>query len=110
MRTYSVVVAHVPVDAGYHLPGCNVLVDVDIFVFQAAKKALCTDIVQRLAFAVHGYPYIIAFHQVQVGLVGEVTTLVRVDDLGSAIAKCNSLTDLSLPGSVEMPRIAQYNA
>jgi len=24
--------------------------------------------------------------------------------------ECNSLTDLSLPGSVEMPRIAQYNA
>lgn len=92
MRAYSVVVAHVPVDAGYHLLRRDVLVNVDILIFQAAEKALSTDIVQRLTFAVHGYPYTIAFHQIQVSLIGEVAALVRVDDLGSAIAKGTSET------------------
>jgi hypothetical protein len=31
--------------------------------------------------------YPVAFHQIQVSLIGEVAALVRVDDLRSAIAK-----------------------
>ncbi len=81
------VIVDVPVDAIDHLPGCGVLVDVDIFVFQAAKKTFCANIVQCLAFAVHGYPYSIAFHQIQVGLIGKVAALIRVDDLRFAITK-----------------------
>ncbi len=92
MGTYHVVVAYVPVDAIDHLPGCDVLVDVDIFVFQAAKKALSTNIVQCLAFAVHGYLYAVALHQIQVGLIREVAALIRVDDLRFAVAESTPQT------------------
>lgn len=87
VRAYSVVVKYVLVDAGHHLPRCDVLVDVDIFVFQVAKKTFCANIVQCLAFAVHGYPYAVALHQIQVGLIGEVAALIRIDDLRFAIAE-----------------------
>ena len=92
MRAYSVVVKYVPVHAGYHLPRCDVLVDVDILVFQAAKKALSANVVQRLALAVHGYPYAVALQQIQVGLIGEVAALIRVDDLRFAMAESTTET------------------
>ena len=87
MGADHVVLAHVLVDSADHLPRCDVLVDIYILVFQAAKKALSANVVQRLALAVHGYPYAVALQQIQVGLIGEVAALVRVDDLRSAIAK-----------------------
>ncbi len=92
MGADRVVVINVFVDGCDHLLWCDVLVDVDILVFQAAKKTFCANIVQRLAFAVHGDPYAIAFHQIQVGLVGEVAALVGVDDLRFTVAESTTET------------------
>lgn len=48
MGADHVVIEHVPIDSVDHLPGCDVLVDIYILVFQAAKKTFCADIAKRV--------------------------------------------------------------
>lgn len=87
MRSDRVVVMDIGVDAGNHLPRCWIFLDVDVIILQAAKEPFGSDIVERLALAIHGDLHLAAFHQIQIGLASEMAALVRVDNLRLAMAQ-----------------------
>ena len=80
MGADGVVVVDIHVDCSYHLLRRDVLVDIDFFVLQTTEESFCADVVERLPLSVHGNLDITAFHQVEITLVGEVASLVRIDD------------------------------
>ena len=80
MRADGVVVVDIRVDCSYHLLRRDVLVDIDLFVLQTMEESFCADVIERLPLSVHGNLDITAFHQVEKTLIGEVASLVRIDN------------------------------
>jgi hypothetical protein len=81
VRPAGVVGYHVFVQHASQFSGRLVFVDVNAIIFQSAEKSLRPGIVQALSLAIHGYLDAAFFNQLDVVQVGEVTSLVAVDDL-----------------------------
>lgn len=65
---------------------------VNQIVFQRPEKTLCTDIIKRLAFAIHGSFHLILVKQAKIFGVGEMAALIAVDDLRIMAAQCSFQT------------------
>ena len=58
-----------------------VLCKISFFVFEAAEPALNHDVISPAAFAIHALANTIFFHKIDVLLAGELTPLIRIQDL-----------------------------
>ena len=88
MGSDGVVVMDVSFYGDHHFSGRQVLVDIDFIVLQGSEESFGPDVVQRLSFPVHGNLDAAAIQQVKIALVGEVTSLVGVDDFWLPVAQC----------------------
>ena len=78
MWSDRVVVVDIVVDAGNHLPGCCIFLNIDVVIFQTAEEPFSTDIVKGSPLAVHGDFYLVALQQIKICLTSEVATLIGV--------------------------------
>jgi hypothetical protein len=68
-------------DAAFEQDEVVVLADVDVLVLEAPPESLDHDIVDPSPAAVHADTYAVALGQIDPGAAGELTALVRVQDL-----------------------------